>query len=723
MNRGKFVFLCAVMAVSIMALFSTPAGKTADKDEKGIWRHHERQAPTKEILSIFALPDGRIIAGTAASLHTYDGVRWKKQVFESSLLSRHAPLYADTGGRLYFIENNHLAILSGGVITRYDSQELSEPICLAKGADGTLYIGSYHLNTSGLYAFDGKDFTKLYDGRVRSLAVEQSGKIWVTALPPGGSAQKLMVKDDGGWTDRTDEINGILPVVENNLMVQADPDGAVWVTNEGSYGIWRNGAWTLRKNPGGGNPVALAFDRNGRTWGYSYRTLYLLDGTGAWKVSRTCESTLPNNGFLAVASDSTVYTFDGVQLYRLNGSSWEAIKNPFDLGSDMVTCLAFLDDGRLICGHGVRGLTYTSQVHGGLSVYDGKTWTNFTVGKDDVPVEDVFILEQAPFGDVFIYSNGGYYFYDGNSFDSLDSLLFFDVTDVEWDSDEMMWLTTNKGLVQFRNPEFSLSEPPYMYNRWGGVYNLSCDDNEKIYMMSVAPDGKGPIIYTDLAKWYLLIQNSGGSVLDVAVQPDGTVWGSRLSDLARWDTIDQAWIPVVVFPDSNRFVHIDDSGRIWASSYGKTGYLQDGTFYTIPELSGIAASTVALSEAGQIAVNAFNREHTEYYGVYEYNPQQVSVGEPNRPSHFLTAAVYPNPFNPAVTIQFELPVPGRVKIDIYNIAGQRIKMVADRSFSAGVNRVVWDSHTDSGPVASSGVYFYRIEAGKRVMTGKMLLMR
>ncbi|MHB9030470.1 MAG: hypothetical protein ACYC9O_17020, partial [Candidatus Latescibacterota bacterium] len=318
-KKGKFAFLCAVLAVSAAALLSVSAGRTADKDEKGVWRHHERQAPTREILSLFSLPDGRMVAGTAASLHTYDGVRWKKQAFDPSLLSRHAPFYADTAGRLYFIENNRLAVWSGGVMTRFDSQELSEPISAAKSADETLYLGSYHVNTSGLFAFDGKNFAKLYDGRVRSLAVDRLGGIWVTALPPGGSSQKLMVNEGEGWIDRTAEINGILPISGNNLMVQAAPDGAVWVTNEGSYAVWRNGAWTFRKNPGGGNPAALAFDRNGRVWGYSYRTLYLLDGAGAWKASRTYQSSLPNSGFLAVAPDSTVFTFDSNILYRLNG--------------------------------------------------------------------------------------------------------------------------------------------------------------------------------------------------------------------------------------------------------------------------------------------------------------------------------------------------------------------------------------------------------------------
>jgi len=243
-------------------------------------------------------------------------------------------------------------------------------------------------------------------------------------------------------------------------------------------------------------------------------------------------------------------------------------------------------------------------------------------------------------------------------------------------------------------------------------------------MMSVAPDGRGPIIYTDQVRWYHLIQNSGGTILDFEAQPDGKIWAARIADLSWWDAAEKEWMPVADFPDSNRFVHIDAEGRIWASSFGKTGYYKDGAFHVIPELSGIAANTITLSGNGRIAVNAFNREHSEFYGLYEYDPvPPVKVAEPDRPHSFLNVTAYPNPFNPSVTIQFELQGPEKVEIVIYNIAGQRIRTLANHLFPAGVNRIIWDASTESGERIASGVYFYRAEAGKKARTGKLLLLR
>jgi hypothetical protein len=79
---------------------------------------------------------------------------------------------------------------------------------------------------------------------------------------------------------------------------------------------------------------------------------------------------------------------------------------------------------------------------------------------------------------------------------------------------------------------------------------------------------------------------------------------------------------------------------------------------------------------------------------------------------------YPNPFNPSTTIEFDLPKSSDVRIEIYNIAGQKIKSLVDKRMSAGSHQVEFNAQ-----YLSSGVYFYRIEAGKFQDVKKMILLR
>jgi hypothetical protein len=75
---------------------------------------------------------------------------------------------------------------------------------------------------------------------------------------------------------------------------------------------------------------------------------------------------------------------------------------------------------------------------------------------------------------------------------------------------------------------------------------------------------------------------------------------------------------------------------------------------------------------------------------------------------------YPNPFNPSTTIAFGLPVQSQVTVQVFNLLGQKVAEVAGGVYSAGYHDVVWNGTINGGGSASSGVYFYRIEARSAV---------
>ncbi len=95
-----------------------------------------------------------------------------------------------------------------------------------------------------------------------------------------------------------------------------------------------------------------------------------------------------------------------------------------------------------------------------------------------------------------------------------------------------------------------------------------------------------------------------------------------------------------------------------------------------------------------------------------------------RPAVFALANNYPNPFNPATTIQYALPQAADVELTVYNVLGQPVRTLVAEHQSAGRYVVEWDATNDSGHSLSSGMYFYRLQAGGAFReVKKMLLLR
>jgi len=85
---------------------------------------------------------------------------------------------------------------------------------------------------------------------------------------------------------------------------------------------------------------------------------------------------------------------------------------------------------------------------------------------------------------------------------------------------------------------------------------------------------------------------------------------------------------------------------------------------------------------------------------------------------------YPNPFNPQTTIAFSLKQRGRVRVDVYNVAGQLVKTLLDETRAAGSHTDVrWDGTDAHGSRVASGVYLYRLVSNEFSDTRKMVLLK
>jgi hypothetical protein len=83
----------------------------------------------------------------------------------------------------------------------------------------------------------------------------------------------------------------------------------------------------------------------------------------------------------------------------------------------------------------------------------------------------------------------------------------------------------------------------------------------------------------------------------------------------------------------------------------------------------------------------------------------------------------PNPFNPSTAIQYYLPEPCRVTIDIFDINGKRVARLVDRMEDRGLKEVEWNGYDERGGAVTSGVYLYLLTAGKETAAKKMVLLK
>lgn len=83
----------------------------------------------------------------------------------------------------------------------------------------------------------------------------------------------------------------------------------------------------------------------------------------------------------------------------------------------------------------------------------------------------------------------------------------------------------------------------------------------------------------------------------------------------------------------------------------------------------------------------------------------------------------PNPFNPGTTISFILPEKGNANLSIFDATGKLITTLVNQNMGEGLKEFRWDGKDYRGNTVSSGVYFYRLKAGNKILTKKMLLIK
>ena len=109
--------------------------------------------------------------------------------------------------------------------------------------------------------------------------------------------------------------------------------------------------------------------------------------------------------------------------------------------------------------------------------------------------------------------------------------------------------------------------------------------------------------------------------------------------------------------------------------------------------------------------------------MYDFITDVKDEKEVSLPKNFGLTQNYPNPFNGQTNIEFQISSLSNVKIQIFNILGQKIKTLLDEEKSPGYYTIIWDSKNDFGDSMNSGIYFIKFNSGKFTETKKMTLLK
>ena len=106
-------------------------------------------------------------------------------------------------------------------------------------------------------------------------------------------------------------------------------------------------------------------------------------------------------------------------------------------------------------------------------------------------------------------------------------------------------------------------------------------------------------------------------------------------------------------------------------------------------------------------------------GFDRLSPQ---LGRSGLPQGFALGANYPNPFNPATVIPYQLAASAQVRLEVFNLLGQRLATLVDGYQAAGAHTAMWTATNAAGQAVSAGVYLYRMTVDGQQQTGRMVLV-
>ena len=134
----------------------------------------------------------------------------------------------------------------------------------------------------------------------------------------------------------------------------------------------------------------------------------------------------------------------------------------------------------------------------------------------------------------------------------------------------------------------------------------------------------------------------------------------------------------------------------------------------------VADAQVRLFDLSDLREGAIARALTDGTGYFAL-PLAALTGRA-LPARFALGPNYPNPFNPSTIIPYQLAASSQVRLEVFNLLGQRITTLVDGERPAGFHTATWHATDAAGRAVAAGVYIYRMTVGEESQTGRMVLI-
>ena len=271
-----------------------------------------------------------------------------------------------------------------------------------------------------------------------------------------------------------------------------------------------------------------------------------------------------------------------------------------------------------------------------------------------------------------------------------------------------VWRPGLPGVLYDLTPTDSLVEPDMIQppqkrgNPGSGVLVEVEDRHGNWYSVDVQPPRGNP----QDALW--LLNRAEGYEL-------GTRFRVRLSWSDRFETDQLAYYSIRL--EAPTVTAVKPAAAVH-SSRGETSHLlgdADGAYATLEpgEVLDLAFATPKSADLSSEWTRGFVLKSTGLYEAVAGTPSREAVLSQNQP----------NPFNAGTVIAFTLRQRETVRLEVYNVLGQRLVTLMDGTLEAGVHTASWDGRNEHGDDVPTGVYLYRLTYGAKQETRKMTLLR
>jgi len=148
--------------------------------------------------------------------------------------------------------------------------------------------------------------------------------------------------------------------------------------------------------------------------------------------------------------------------------------------------------------------------------------------------------------------------------------------------------------------------------------------------------------------------------------------------------------------DDGNGIAVDDNGNSYV-----TGYYEGSATFGATTLTSIGSWDIFVAKLGEVN----------------------SISLPDIISFNGIRSIYPNPFNPLTTIDYEISMPADVKIEVYNNRGQLVRSFILGYKEQGSYKLTWEGEDNNGCLCSTGIYYIRMQAGKEIYIKKAVLLK